>query len=147
MINRREFVLGTTLAVTSGIAGCSALPDSVSEPFTGPSVEEIKEESETVEYDELYRNISEYEGEYVHYEQLRLSHVVEGEDSKEYLLTFPDGEFNDDRIFYALWDGDPFQEGDEVEVWGIVQGLRTYTSMTGERTVVEIELVDMNLIE
>jgi hypothetical protein len=145
MISKRNFVKTIGATGVCLLSGCAGIIDDV-ESAGEPSVEEVKENSESVAYDELYRNISDYEGEYVHYEKLSLSSVIEGEGNKEYLLTFPGGGFDDERALYALWDGDPFKDGDQIEVWGIVQGLKSFNSTAGERTVPEVKLVDIELV-
>jgi hypothetical protein len=156
MVSRRQFILSTGLLGAGGAGGwyvatgelppVSGLADTIQETVSPPSVEEVKQNSETVPYQELYRNISEYEGEYVHYDGLGLIDIVEGEGTKEYILDFPGGSFGDGRVLYGIWDGSPFQEGDDIEAWGIINGLRTYTSLSGEETVPEVELVDIELL-
>lgn len=127
------------------LSGCSGFLNDVSS-FGGPSVEEVKNNSRQIDYEEMYRNISDYEGEFVYYPEIRLMDVVEGEGTKEYLFALPGGQIGDPKTLYGLWDGDPFQEDDNVEMWGVVNGLKTYTSLTGEKTVIEVDIVDMRLI-
>jgi len=136
---------GTCIAAISTSAGCAGrLEEAVS---GDPTTEEVKSNAETIEYEKRYRNIDQYKGEYVHYEELRITDIVEGEGTKEYILTFPDGGFTDDRVLYGVWDGNPFKEKDHVEVWGEVKGLETYTSLTGEKTVPKVKFADIQLLE
>jgi hypothetical protein len=148
MPNRRSVLLGSGTATIGLLSGCAGVLDRVSKQGSGePSVEEVKQNSESIPYNELYRNISEYEGEYIHYVESEVQDIAEGTGTKEYILTLPEHRVGNERILYAIWEGDPLKEGDHIEVWGIVQRLRTYESLTGEETVPEIKLVDVALIE
>lgn len=148
MIRRRTFFRAAGLVGISAFTGCTGVLEEYANSDSEPSVQEVKANSETIPYDELYRNIGEYEGEYVHYGDVRISHIMEGQGSKEYLLDLPGGGRENSHILYGLWRGNPFREDDAVEIWGVVKGLRTYNDLLyGEQTVPEIEVVDMALIE
>lgn len=135
--------LGTITLAT--ITGCSELEDSLG-GVTEPSEEEVKQNAERIAYEELYRNISDYEGEYVYYNDVHITDIASGEGTKEYLFMFNGGGFTDDRVLYGVWEGDPFREQDRVELWGVVQGLTTYQSLGGKRSVPKIRIHEMNLV-
>lgn len=143
-MNRRTLLqAGSTLSLAT-IAGCAGQLESL----TGPSEDEVKENATTIEYDELYRNISEYEGDAVVYENLRIIGAPSNTDTKKYILMFnSDDGWNDPRTFWGVWDGDPFRENDVVKIWGVVEGLKTYTSLGGENTVPEIDIIDMERVD
>lgn len=134
----------TGLGAGTGFLAATGRLDPLLSQLQPPSTEEVKQNAERISYQELYRNISEYEGSYVHYGNLRITDVISGEDTKKYLLMFNDGGYNDDRVLYGVWNGDPFRENDDVELWGIVRGLTTYTSLGGERSVPKIKIRAMN---
>lgn len=146
-MRRRGLLQGLGVATVGSLAGCAGRLEELTGSVGGPSAEEVKNNAETIKYDKLYRNIDEYEGEYVHYENLYLNDIVEGEGTKEYILTFPGGGFDDDRVLYGLWDGNPFKERDRITIWGVVRRLTTYQSLTGERSVPEVKLVDIELVD
>ncbi|WP_254521897.1 hypothetical protein [Natrinema caseinilyticum] len=112
-----------------------------------PDVESVKENAETVPYDELYRNVSEYKGEPVTYSNVEITDIPESKDGyQEFILRLKTADARNGHYLYGLWNGDPFREDDMVELWGTVNGTKTYLTLTGEKTVVEVDLVDMKLI-
>jgi len=141
IMERRKFIHGAGVTSAIALAGCAGQLESL----TGPSVEEVKNESKSISHDELYRNNSEHDGEYVHYSKVELFDILDREGTKEYILTFPRGSRYSGTL-YGYWDGDPFKRSDIIEIWGIVDGLKTYNSLGGEKTVPQIELVDIELV-
>lgn len=143
--DRAEPTRRTVLALSAslGLASTAGCVEQLTDQFTSPSVAEVKKNAERIPYQDLYRNISEYEGEFAYYPNLYISDVVSGQDTKEYLLAFNSGGINDDRVLYGIWNGDPFKRNDDVEVWGVVGGLETYTSLVGDQTVPKIRIKAM----
>lgn len=143
-MNRRRLLAGVSAAGLATGAGClRSLEES-----RGDSSETIKEDAETIEYEKLYRNISDYEGEPVQYADLRLFEIAASEDGRqEYLLSLPDAEWGEDKTLYGVWNGDPFMEGDTVDIWGRVTGTKTYESLIDENTVPKIDIVEIELVE
>lgn len=142
-MNRRQYLASAGAAAAMTLSGClQQLPG----PLGKPSVENVKENAETIPYDELYRNISSYEGQYVHYPYATITDVVSGTDTKQFIITVDDDVTETDAI-WGYWDGDPYERLDDVKLWGVVRGLKEYQSLTGETTVPRIELVDIELID
>lgn len=104
-------------------------------------------EAQRIPVNELFRNIDQYEGEYVRYGDLFVSDVVSNEGTKKYILGVRGGRIGDDRFLWGIWDGNPFKRMDDVRVWGVVRGLQTYESLGGNKTVPKIRIVDMELRE
>lgn len=140
MPKRRKVLIG--LGGISALSGCSEL-----EQLIPPSEEEVKEEAESPGWEELFRNISDWEGEPVRYSDVRVADFNDEGGEFTLIISHPDQEMLGDKYLFCRWDGDPFQDGDNINIWGTVQGLHTYTSLTGERTVPEIELVDIELVD
>jgi hypothetical protein len=141
MVDRRDVLAGVGSVSSIAIAGCSAL-----DGITGPSEEEVKQEAESPSWEEIFRNNSEWEGEPVTYSGVRIIDVIEEEGDFNLIIQHPDNDgFGSDAYLYCRWDGDPFQDQDTVNLWGIVEGTHTYTSLTGEMTVPDIDLVDIQL--
>lgn len=143
-MHRRHYLTSTVLAALASLSGCL---DSLEETLGSQrSLEEIKEDAEQVPYDELYRNISEYQGQAIYYPQIRISDVVADTNASEYIYTVPGGDFNDSWHLYGHWDGDPYRDGDTVELWGVIKGMTSYQSLVGEQNVPEITVREMVLL-
>lgn len=137
-MHRRVFL---SLTVGGGIAGCTtdtAIPG-------GRSTADIKNESETIPYNELYRNINDYEGAAVHYDDARITDIDSTtERRQEFIIALDTASWTKEHYLWGVWSGDrKFRKDDEIEFWGTVTGLKTYTSITGERTVPRIEIADI----
>lgn len=143
-MNRRHYLTSTVLAALASLSGCV---DSLEETLGSQrSLEEIKEEAEQLPYDELYRNISEYQGQAIYYPQVNITDIVPDTNASEYILTVAGGDFNDSWHLYGHWNGDPFRNTDTVELWGVVEGMTSYRSLTGEQNVPEITIREMVLL-
>lgn len=137
-MNRRTVLEIASCVGVVAIAGCTSSLDQVG----GYDPDDVKENAETIPYEELFRNISEYEGDPVHYSNLRVTDILESEDGyQEYVLSMPDSGWGNSKVLYGVWEGDPFRRRGTVEIWGIVTGTETYMSMSGEKTVPNIEIV------
>lgn len=143
-MNRRRAIATFATAGVTLTSGCSQL-ESITRQFTDPSVEEIKDEAENVQYEELYRNISEYEDKYLYWPQANITDIPSAQGTKKYILSLPNADFNDFNGLWGIWEGDPFRENDDVEVWGMVLGMKTYNSFLGQTTVPKIQIKAMNL--
>ncbi len=138
-MRRRSLLQSATFGIF-GLSGCAGQLESI----TGQSESEVKENAKTIDYDELYRNISEYEDEPVYYDRLILTGVLANEDKKDYLISIPGTSgYDAEGVFYVTWDGNPYREDDVVKLWGVVKGLETYSAVGGEYTVPKIEAVDI----
>lgn len=133
-MKRRKF-LGTLAVGVTLLAGC-----------TQQEIENIREKATSPDYDTLYRNINDYEGEPVTY-QGRIVDFAESSESRQEIVLNAGGSISDPWTFWCIWRGDPFRERDEVRFWGVVDGLETYSSLMGERTVPRIIVQEMELVE
>lgn len=110
------------------------------------SVEEIKRDAKSVDYDALYRNIGRYRGTAVHYIG-RIANTPTTEESyQEMIVIIEEGPMGYQEAIWGYWNGRPYRTGDMIEFWGIVRGLKTYTSISGERTLPEIDIVDIEIV-
>ncbi|WP_276257202.1 hypothetical protein [Halomontanus rarus] len=143
-MNRREVLTAVSGGGFVALSGCSDVLGDV----TGHNVEEVKENAESIGYDDLYRNVNEYKGDPVTYSEIRITDVVETDDDyQEFILRHPDNDWGESKYLYGLWEGTLFRQDDTVTIWGVVNGTHTYMSLMGEQTVPELDLVDIELIE
>lgn len=161
-MNRREFLhaaASSTIVIVTGCSrqggGSNLSPDEAQRTTTVQTTEGIRARAEDVPYDELYRRISDYKGEDVHFRGSVASFFEQSEGYQEMIIVLegssPQEAIENDEPYrqeavVGIWRGDLFREGDDVEFWGTVLGLRTYMSMTGEKTLPEIEIVEMDLV-
>lgn len=138
-MNRRQYLITVGSITVASLAGCSENGGSIG----GLDEEEVKNEAKSPSWDDLYRNISDWEGEPVHYSNVQISDIQDDNGSFNFLI-----EQSDSNFIFCTWDGDPFKKDDNVNIWGVVKGTHTYTNTVGaEETVPEIELVDIQLVE
>lgn len=144
MPTRRTLLTTTAATLTAATAGCiSDLKDIAG---VQRSVDEIKNDSQTLNYTQLYRQNSEYVGTAVHFPELHLFDYLNIESSpKKYLFNMPSGTYADNNTICGTWTGNPFNEGDTVEAWGVLDGLETYQSLTGKLSVPRIDIREMQL--
>lgn len=109
----------------------------------------MKDNAKTIPYDELVRNISKYDGEPVFYPSVRISDFdVNTENRQEFVGVLETSTFGDGKYIWGVWTGSKrYREDDNVDIWAIVDGIKTYMSLTGERTVPRLDIVDMELVE
>jgi hypothetical protein len=162
-MNRRAFLAAAGLTTT---AGCSLIPggeigpgDSSFSNTTTPGedslnipqydVDRVRSDAETVSYEELFRNLEEYQGESVHYPYVRVYQTAY-EDDFDYLQAYVStrsGEWPGDVAMY-WFGGERLLENDRLEAWAVVEKLHTYETVEGaERTIPLLTLVDFRLKE
>lgn len=138
---RRRFCAGAAAATTALLAGCEELG------LTAPPIEEVKAEATSPGYEDLLRNVSDYKGEYVHYRDVGISNTLPDSGGDEYLINHGSGSIGQSNLLYGLWDGDPFREGDTVELWGEVTGTREVDLMTGlGQQLPEVKIYELTLM-
>ncbi|ADQ66321.1 hypothetical protein C499_08967 [Halogeometricum borinquense DSM 11551] len=147
MFRRRFLAELGSVGGAIAIAGCSG-PSNGASGTTTPSLDEIKENASAVKHESLYRDNSQYKGEYVVFEDVYIADVVTSDDGlHEYIIGVPqDGLFDDDYL-WGTWTGDPYRENDQITLWGKVTGLHEYDTLGGNKTVPELELVDIELLD
>ena len=119
---RRRSFLAAAAAAATGCLGSG-----------GYNAEAVKSEAEQVPYDEMS------EGDRIHVERGQVRQV-QAADSTRYFIYTEEGEEGWTKDIFGTWDGEQFEEGDEVEFWGVVEGsLET----EGGRRIPEVTVVDM----
>jgi len=114
------------------------------------TIDEIKEKSIIVSYDELMRHNEDYIGEIVHY-KVEVIQVNEkwGNDKYILLCKMPSSDPYDFSMdsFYINYEGERLLEDDLIEIWATVDGLKTYTTVLGaEKTIPELTAKHVELI-
>lgn len=104
----------------------------------------VTKDPEQPDYDRFSRKLSDYEGDAVHFAFGTVEQLVagQGDDESDFLLTtVHNGDEEGDIALF--WDGEErIIEGDEIKVWGIVEGLYTYETVgETQRTIPEVTLV------
>lgn len=124
-MRRRSFLAAVAVAAT----GCLG--------SEGYNVEAVKSEAEQVPYDQMT------EGDRIHVERGQIKQV-QAADSTRYFIYTEEGDDGWTNDVFATWEGEEFEEGDEVEFWGVVEGsLET----EGGRRIPEVTVVDMQPAE
>lgn len=146
-MRRRHFVGCLSTFLTAGCLDGVGVANPNND--NGMSVEAAKENATSIPYDDLIRDIKEYEGEPVHYTDARVEHILEHTESKqEFIVQLPADEFWPDTYCYAIWRGTPqVRKYDSIEFWAIVEGLILYDSAMGERTVPELSVLDVVVMD
>lgn len=104
----------------------------------------VRNNAESIGYDELYRNVESYAGEAVTYD----GSVIQNLESENH-FTFLIALNNDtNQPVYGSWTGDRFIEGDTARIWAEVLGIEIYQTGSGaERSVPALSIADMELLE
>lgn len=115
----------------------------------GMSIDEIKETAiENISYDELLRNNERYVGRIVYYRG-EITQVM-GVYGDRYVLRVSvtkKGVYWADTI-WVNYKGKRVLEGDIIDIWGKVNGLKAYTAVLGNQvTIPEIDLLHIELVE
>lgn len=109
------------------------------------TVDQLKSTAMTVSYDDLFRNNEQYTGKIV---KIRGKIIQSQNSGNEYVFrvgTKPEYYYED--IIYLNYNGPRFIEGDTVDIWGKVNGLKTYSAVLGNSvTVPEITSNHMELV-
>lgn len=120
-----------------------------SEEYKTASTEEIKQKAiESLNYDELFRNNSQYVGKVVHY----LGKVVQVQESSgdSYVLraNVTKGEYGSwENDVFLHYNGERVLEDDVIEFWGEVKGVKKYkTVMAGQRSIPEIVIIHSKIL-
>jgi len=142
--SRRRYLLAT-LGV-AGVSGCSESLDELPE-FGGRNETQVREDAEQIPYDDLYRNVEEYEGQPVEFPDVSVGVLeTDTESVQEFYGILPSGGIGDKDRLFCVWAGSPrIKRGDDVSIWGVVDGLHTNEFGGMEESHVRIEVVDLHL--
>jgi ribosomal protein L37E len=118
-------------------------------PIPTLSITQLKTQAITPSWDDLSRYNEKYIGKIVYYRGGIIQSQNTNNDYQFRIATLKSkyGGYSDDVIF-VNYKGTRLLEGDVVDVWGTVNGLKTYTSVFGkEITIPEIDAIEINYIE
>ncbi|MBP2202207.1 hypothetical protein J3E07_001648 [Methanococcus voltae] len=123
-----------------------------------PNETQLEEQAITVPYNDLFRHNSEYVGKLVHYRGKVLQVVVNGD--KDYDLrvatNFTERVGYDSKvtkmynkdIIYVTYKGDILLEGDMVDIYGRVTGLKSYQNLVFDTvSIPEINAIKIEIEE
>lgn len=180
-MNRRRFLATSTTVGATLLAGCTSSGDSGADPTTATTSEPttvrtteretteptttteaadtlpynasaVKDNADSIGYEELFRNFEDYEGEYVYFEHAYVYQVIYADDDVNYDYLQMNVSQNTEEWtgdVAAAWyrDGRLLEE-DYLEFWGVAEQLYTYTTVEGnERTIPFITMVAHELYD
>ena len=125
------FILGLVSIIVWAaiIAGASSSgPKDHAEPSLTP--QEIKAQAVKIEWDPLFRNIETHVGKVVNFRGEIVQVVIAGDDRYDLRIAMNG---NYDHMVYVIYKGGRVLEGDNVEIWGKVNGLYSYESIFGAK--------------
>lgn len=125
-MRRRELIVaaGAVVSVSVPVSGCLG--------SDGYDVDTVKSEAEQIPPSEMT------EGDRIHVERGRVRQVQASDSSRYFIYTEETEDGWEDDVF-GRWEGEQFEEGDEVEFWGVVEG----SLETESGRIPEVEIVDM----
>lgn len=127
------------LVIAAGV--CVSTPSSGS--ATSPTVEQVKSMAITVPYVDLVRYNEEYIGKYVKIRGTIIQSHKQGETYVYQVGTRPN--HYDEDVLSLTYQGPRFIEGDLVDIWGRVDGLKTESTVLG--TSVTVPEISSNHLE
>ena len=132
------------------IIGASGGSNKPSEKYKNVSVEEIKQNTvENLNYEELFRNNSQYVGKIVHY----VGKIIQAQENSNNSYTL---RVNVTEKEHGLWEDDLFLnyegerllENEIVEFWGEVKGVKKYTTvLRTSRSIPEITVLHLEILK
>jgi hypothetical protein len=143
-MKRRQYVTTITTVGVAGFSGCSAVETA----FGGGTeyqeeIERVKNEAESPKWDEMLRHIDEWQGEPVHYPDVRRESLSEMNNGS-YVITVDHPEYSTPgtESLHCEWFGDRDALTETMDIWGTVEGTHTYP-FDDKETVPDIHLVDI----
>lgn len=136
------FIIGMIASINS--------PSPSAEPEPSLSIDEIKNHAQSVSYDDLFRYNERYMGDIVYYR----GEIVQSQNSwgDTYVLrvaTKKSDYFNSyiGDIIWVDYTGTRLLESDIIDVWGRVQGLKSYEAILGnEVTIPQIKALHVEYV-
>lgn len=131
------FLSAFIAGMLSGMSGTSTAPSpnnpfSTPTPTPTPSIEQIKNDAQTITYDDLARYNEKYIGKMVYFRG-KIRQVFPQSGDYYDLIIDTSGIYSlvEGRIYVSNYKGSRFLEGDTIDVWGKVNGLVTLKSVLG----------------
>jgi len=115
------------------------------------SEDQVREEARSPEWEELFRNNSEWESEPINYTSVKIVDIYSTDSSFNLIIKHPDypepyeGNGYSEELLFCQWNGNPFQQGDTVSFYGTVQV--TQPIYAGELIVPKINLTEIFIDE
>jgi hypothetical protein len=106
------------------------------------SIDQVKATATTISYEELFRNYQNYIGDTIYFR----GQIIQGYSpySGMYVYRIATDDYGD--VLYVNSQS-PFLVYDEVDLWGKVKGMKTYTSVLGNSiTIPEIDAIQIDLV-
>lgn len=132
------------------LIGASGGTSKPSEKYRNISAEEVKQNAiKNLNYEELFRNNSQYVGKTVHY----IGKVVQTQENSNNSYTMRANVTEKD---YGLWEDDVFLnyqgervlEDEIVEFWGEIKGVKKYSTVLGaSRSIPEITVLQLQVLK
>jgi len=142
-------LLGGDDSSTSSSAS-SSFSEKTQDEISTMSVEEIKNKSSRISYDDLMRYNERYVGNIIYYrgQIVQFSENPRGKDILR--LATKKLEYSEDyyeNVIYVNYKGPRLLEGDIIDLWGEVKGLKTYPAVLGNSvTIPEINALRVELV-
>ncbi len=107
------------------------------------SIDQVKATATTISYEELFRNNRNYIGDTVYFR----GQIIQGYSPSPGMYVYRIATDNYRDVLYVNSQGSPFLVYDEVDLWGKVKGMKTYTSVLGnDITIPEIDAIQIELV-
>lgn len=127
------------------IFGSGSSTPATTASSSGLTVNQLKSTAIVVPYDDLFRNNEQYIGKIVKIQGKIIQSQNSGSDYVFRVSTKPEYYYED--LIYLNYNGPRFIEGDIVDIWGKVDGLKTYTAVLGNSvTIPEITSNHLELV-
>lgn len=110
---------------------------------------QVREEAQTLSYDELFRNFEDYKGDAVYFEFMYVYQAIYEDEYTYVQANVSNTEESYQGDIAAWYFGDErILEGDVMEMWGVAEELWEYETVQGDtRTIPGIVLVDYELYD
>jgi PKD repeat protein len=123
----------------------TSIPTPKPTPYIDPILQ-IKNKAQTISYDDLFRYNEKYIGDIVYFRGKIIQVMpVSGGAADEYYFRIATSGYSD--IILVYYKGSRYLEGDTIDLWARVTGLRSYTALMGnEVTVPELDASYVELV-
>lgn len=129
------------------VAACTPLtptanPGTPTPDYSQLSLQQLRNISANVSYDDLFRNNESYVGKLVFYEAEVIQVLDSGEDRYQFRANITQGEYFWDDVVLLRYRGSCILEKDIIELVGMVNGLVSYEAVFGQKiTIPDISVI------